>query len=261
MKLICLNIWGGKIYKPLMKFIRDHSEDTDIFCFQEVLNSNQSRQTKGRIFKESQTDIYIQLKNLLANYNSYYSADFDLKEFGGEADFTVDIGMATFVKKDLILVKSNHHFVHNDKYNNLKKDEGFIDMPRSLQYVNIEKGDLNYWIFNYHGVWVPGPKTDNEFRLNASKKIREIMDSKSGKKILCGDFNLLPDTKSQLILEKGMRSLIKENNITSTRSKYFDRDLSQYSDYVIVSEDIKVNNFEVLKDEVSDHLSLLLEFD
>lgn len=39
MKLICLNAWGGKIYQPLMDFIRKHTQDTDIFCFQEVFKT------------------------------------------------------------------------------------------------------------------------------------------------------------------------------------------------------------------------------
>ena len=39
MKLISLNIWGGTIFEPLMKFIDKESADTDIFCFQEVFRS------------------------------------------------------------------------------------------------------------------------------------------------------------------------------------------------------------------------------
>ncbi len=38
MKLLCLNVWGGKIHEPLLDFIKKHS-DIDIFCFQEVFNS------------------------------------------------------------------------------------------------------------------------------------------------------------------------------------------------------------------------------
>ena len=39
MKLITLNIWGGKVFEPLMEFFRKHAEDTDIFCLQEVFNN------------------------------------------------------------------------------------------------------------------------------------------------------------------------------------------------------------------------------
>ena len=33
MKLLTLNVWGGKIYEPLIKFIKQAAVDTDIFVF------------------------------------------------------------------------------------------------------------------------------------------------------------------------------------------------------------------------------------
>ncbi len=39
--------------------------------------------------------------------------------------------------------------------------------------------------------------------------------------ILCGDFNLMPDTKSIEILETGMQNLVKNYNVTSTRSSFY----------------------------------------
>jgi endonuclease/exonuclease/phosphatase family metal-dependent hydrolase len=85
------------------------------------------------------------------------------------------------------------------------------------------------------------------------------MDVTKGKKILCGDFNLLPNTESIAMLEKGMKNLVKEYGITSTRSHHYTKE-HKFADYIIVSTDIKVANFEVLQEPVSDHLPLLLEF-
>ena len=56
-----------------------------------------------------------------------------------------------------------------------------------------------------------------------------------------------------------MRNLIKENNITSTRSSHYEKDV-KFADYILVSRDIKIRTFEVLKDIVSDHLPLFLDF-
>ncbi len=47
MKLITLNTNGGRVFEPLMNFIKTHSSDTDIFCFQEVFNGKDAK-LKGR---------------------------------------------------------------------------------------------------------------------------------------------------------------------------------------------------------------------
>lgn len=260
MKLVCLNLWGGKIYEPLMDLLKKHSEDTDIFCFQEALNSSKSQILKGPIFSNAKSDIYKDLVAILKDFQGYYGPGFNLQDWSGEADFKVPLGLAIFVKKNLNVKEVGNIYVHGDGYKDVRKDEGYYNTPKAVQFINIERDGKDYWVFNYHGVWIPGPKVDHEYRINASKNIRKVMDSKRGPKILCGDFNLLTNTESLKILTEGMRDLIKENNITSTRNKYFDRNLSTYSDYMIVSNNVDVKDFQVLPDEVSDHAPLLLEF-
>ncbi|HSE34638.1 MAG TPA: endonuclease/exonuclease/phosphatase family protein, partial [Candidatus Paceibacterota bacterium] len=78
------------------------------------------------------------------------------------------------------------------------------------------------------------------------------------------DFNILPDTESMSILENGMRNLVKEFGVESTRTPlyrhYSNPEEPNYADYVLVSPDVRVTRFEVLPDVVSDHSPLLLEF-
>jgi endonuclease/exonuclease/phosphatase family metal-dependent hydrolase len=77
---------------------------------------------------------------------------------------------------------------------------------------------------------------------------------------LCGDFNLQPETKSLAILEKGMRNLIKEFNIDTTRNYLYDHK-EKYADYFLVSPEVKILSFKVIDTLVSDHLPLVLEFE
>ncbi len=77
--------------------------------------------------------------------------------------------------------------------------------------------------------------------------------------VLCGDFNLTPDTKSIEILEEGMVNHIKHNNITNTRSSFYEKEI-RFADYILTSPDIHVGEFAVLPDEVSDHLALQMQF-
>ena len=77
---------------------------------------------------------------------------------------------------------------------------------------------------------------------------------------MVGDFNLDIKTKAVSLLENNMRNLIKEGNFTTTRNSNFKRQsIMPFADYIFISKEIEVKNFQVLQDEVSDHLALLLE--
>lgn len=72
------------------------------------------------------------------------------------------------------------------------------------------------------------------------------------------DLNVLPETESLKILEKDLKNLIKEYNITSTRSSLYPKE-NKFADYVLVSPEIKVLDFKVLPDTISDHAPFYLE--
>ena len=52
---------------------------------------------------------------------------------------------------------------------------------------------------------------------------------------------------------------MKETGVTSTRSHYYTKP-EKFADYILVSPDITVVDFNVLPDVISDHLPLVLEF-
>jgi endonuclease/exonuclease/phosphatase family metal-dependent hydrolase len=60
--------------------------------------------------------------------------------------------------------------------------------------------------------------------------------------------------------ELGMRNLITEYGVTSTRTSLYTKTEERFADYIFVSKDIEVKDFKVLPDVVSDHAALLLEF-
>ena len=57
-----------------------------------------------------------------------------------------------------------------------------------------------------------------------------------------------------------MRNLIRENNITSTRTELYEKEL-RMADYIFVSPEVTVKDFKVLPDVVSDHSPLYMEFE
>jgi exonuclease III len=68
------------------------------------------------------------------------------------------------------------------------------------------------------------------------------------------------DGQSLAILEEGMKNLIKEYGVTDTRSSLYTKPI-RFADYILVSPEIRINNFKVLAEEVSDHLPMVLEFE
>jgi endonuclease/exonuclease/phosphatase family metal-dependent hydrolase len=57
-----------------------------------------------------------------------------------------------------------------------------------------------------------------------------------------------------------MKNLIRTYGVTSTRNHHFQYP-DKYCDYILTDSEIKVKEFTVLPDEVSDHLALLLEWE
>ncbi len=110
-----------------------------------------------------------------------------------------------------------------------------------------------------HGLWNGKGKTDTEDRILQSQRIKKFMSTIHNPIILCGDFNLHPETDSLKMLDENMANLIKTHNITSTRSQYYPKE-EKFADYILVSSDIKVKEFKVMQEPVSDHLPLWLEF-
>lgn len=241
MKLITLNIWGGHVHKPLMEFINCH-RDIDIFCFQEVYHnapakvSTEDRQVSLNLFSE--------LSGLLPEHTGYF-----------RPAVNQIYGICAFVRNSIEVVREGEIIV----YDNPAYAGAGPSHSRNLQWLECRTDGQEYSIMNLHGLWNGKGKTDNPERLSQSSRIKEFMDTIKLPKVLCGDFNLKPDTESLKILEQDMDNLVKKFNITSTRTSYYPKE-ERFADYILVSPEISVNQFEVLKDEVSDHAPLLLDF-
>lgn len=253
MKLITLNVWGGIAYKPLAAFIRKQSSQIDIFCFQEMLFGSAPTFTPTH---KARSNIFSEIVSWLPGFTSY-------RHFAHSGHFWTEpisfkAGQAIFVKSSL-RVSGDGGFVCYEGEPSITTTLGG-KLTGNCQWVDIADGEDTITVANLHGLWQENShKMDTPERLVQSRMIKKFLDGKVGKKILCGDFNLLPNGKSMEILEEGMRNLIKEYRIQSTRSSLYKKEV-RFANYVLVSPEIKVKDFRVLPDEVSDHLPLYLEF-
>ncbi len=243
-RIISLNIWGGRVREPLLEFIRTNASTADIFCFQEVYH-DAVKKTQGD-FTEVHLEMFDEMQKLLPNHIGKFCPVVE--------DY---FGIATFVHKNFQIKASGDIDIYeNPAYTGMGGNHS-----RKGLWVDIEKEDKTLSILNVHGLWTGKGKGDTPERLEQSRRIRAFMDAVKGPQVLCGDFNLWPDTESVAILEKGMQNLIKEHGINSTRTSYYKRaaEGGSHADYAFISPEIHVSDFKVMPEEVSDHAALQID--
>lgn len=251
MNLITLNTWGGRGgYGQLMQFFRDHTE-TDIFCLQEIWAGGNNEMVGvvagGQPLVGVTTTLLEDIAAALPNHHVIFHPHF--------RDY---YGLATFVKKSYDLVAEGEVFVYHEKGYESPDEPG--NHARNLQYVTLETPTGPLTVINFHGLWNGLGKTDTPDRILQSVNIFEFTKTLSTPFIVAGDFNLRPDTESLALLERaGMRNLVTEFGITSTRTSLYQKD-ERYADYALTSDAIIVDDFCVLPEEVSDHAALKLTF-
>ena len=253
MRLITLNAWCGRALYPLMTFIKKSASETDIFCFQEVLDTDQGAVDERHPDEYVCGDLFRRITATLPDFNGAFAS------FG---DNPHRQSQAIFVRKTVPVTDIGDFLVHEPV--RAHEHGSAVFSSRKLQHLTFDLGGRECVIANLHGLWNGGGKTDCPERLAQSESVRKFLDGVKGPKVLCGDFNLLPDTESMAILEKGMINLVKTHGVRSTRTPlyrlYDDPTASKFADYALVSPDIKVERFEVLPDLASDHAALRLEF-
>lgn len=212
MKLITLNTWGGRITKELFDFLDKKKATTDIFCFQEIYHrATHVHVEQGGI--DPNLTLFDDIEKILTDYQSYF-----------RPQYLETYGLAAFVKNHIHVIDEGEYYVHHHK--------GFIpgeivgNHARNVQSISIQHqgGDLH--IFNFHGLWNGVGKADSKPRLEQSRKLIEYIKNFKGTKVLCGDFNLLPDTESlKLVEDIPLRNLVEEYGVTSTRTSTIQRNI------------------------------------
>lgn len=231
-----------------MEFVREVQKDTDIFCFQELFFGNKP----GKDVGGARANIAKELENLLPEFSIYTQLAPEGSLFLWEKTLS-PIGQAIFFKKKLSVIDKGGFYTHSPVVNH----------SGMFQYVKIKSGANQFVIGNLHGLWSSDGKRDIPSRIKQSEMIMNFYDNQTGKKIICGDFNLQPETESIAIFNKDLKNLIKDFGITSTRNSFY-KDAEKYkdfvADYVFVSQDVRVINFKVINNSISDHLPVVVEF-
>lgn len=284
MKILSLNTWGGTMYVPLMEFVARQSKTVDVFCFQEVFRAR--RTAVGSRFRHS---LFGDFSRALPGFRGVFcpTQSGTSLEREGPVDYPLAIGLALFVKKPLSF-RTGHAFIHRHRdallddcsirvpngkrlhdpavvrqWRGIFADKVLRRLPEALQYAVVKTPAGSCTVAHLKGLWYPGTKHDTPQRIAQSKKIIATLARFPGRKVLCGDFNLLPTTKSIRMIERvPLRNLITEYHIRDTRGPISHAlhpdDPQFFADYAFVSPDVRVRSFRVPKVAVSDHLPLIV---
>lgn len=256
MRIISLNTWGGRAGKEkLLSFFKTHAE-TDIFCLQEIWSAPyehlEGHLAGGLEIDNEQIMVYglQEISAALPEHMAFF------RPHHGD-----HYGLMMLVRKTLSITEEGEMFVYKHKGYVAEGDVG--NHARNIQYVTIKTPTGPITVINFHGLWTGSGegkgKSDSPARLEQSANILRFMEKLQNPFVLCGDFNLLPDTESiRKFEDAGLRNLIKEFNVTSTRTSYYEKPV-KFADYAFVSEGISLKDFRILPDEVSDHAPMLIE--
>ncbi len=254
MKLVTLNIWDARVFKPLMDFF-ERNQDVDIFCLQEVFNGSEA----GFFREDRRINGFTEISKRLAHHQGFFANTEELDDTP-PSGMAIPYGVAIFAKKDIEVLSYHQDFVFGT--DNFASEDAKTH-KRAIQTINILHNNKKLAISNVHGLWNGQGKTDTPDRISQSNKIKVHITSFNSPVVLAGDFNLLPNTESLSIISNGMRDLVEEYDISSTRSSLYTKHTNPvlFADYIFTSPEIKINNFEVMADVVSDHLPLAIDFE
>ena len=251
MKILCLNLWGGRLFEDLTKFLHTQSQSVDVFCFQEVTSSPFHDEIDIEIAGRPRfSDVFEMVTALLPEFTGFYGKELE-KIPGGTS---MCWGSAVFVSKKHTVSRYEEIFTYGSLEDCSSAIRAYEFRSRVLQTVILNSEIV---IHNIHGIWTPD-KGDNATRLQQSQNINAVMEQFSLPQVLCGDLNLDPSTNSLELLTRDRHDWVVETGVKTTRTKHVKHD-DDFADYIITTPDLTVNHFEVLKDVVSDHLPLILE--
>ncbi len=241
MKLVQLNIWGGKLQYQIPDFL--NQQLPDIVCMQEVCDL---KGLSGAMFAPLE-----EIKAACDFDHSFMAPTYSWKYMQRELDYgNAILSRHALENRRVIFTRGTYKKgfdITIDDYN-----------IRNFQHTVVDCGGNKVHILNHHGHHLTTDKQGNGETQLQTNLIADYIDKLSGAIILAGDFNLAPNSPSLDVIKSRLRDLCQEHSVSNT---YSELSIHQVvCDYIFVNNQVKVDKFYVPKSLVSDHMPLVLEF-
>ncbi|MBB5962680.1 endonuclease/exonuclease/phosphatase family protein [Planomonospora venezuelensis] len=264
MRIISLNAWGGAMFSELAPWLDDC--DADVLCLQEVTHTPTARGwTRFDDAERSlpqRADLLGDVRSRLPRHHDLFTAsDSGPVQDRERGSHRQDFGLATFVAETLPIVGMRSAFVHGD-YAEHRDHWPADDRPRAALAVRVfdRRAQRFVTVVNLHGLRDARGKTDTPARRAQAERLAGLITGvreNGDLTVVCGDFNVLPDSETLQILAKlGLTDLVQD---ADTRTSRYPKPV-RHASYLLVSEPTAVRRFEIAAaPEVSDHRALTLD--
>ncbi|TIX89380.1 endonuclease/exonuclease/phosphatase family protein [Rhizobium sp. P44RR-XXIV] len=265
MRIVSLNAWGGQLHEPLMPYLID--VDADVLCLQEVVRTLDSK-SDWLVYRDhgvelqQRANLFEELKAALPGHDAFFLPVARGDLFDGDRQLFSEFGLATFVRKSYPVIGQAGGFVHGEFSAN-----GWGVHPRSRNAHCIRLFDYEHdypiTIAHMHGLRDTAGKGDTPARRHQADALVEIIRQvRQGDErlVVCGDFNVLPDSVTfEALGSLGLVDLVTSRGHDDTRTSHYKKQ-PRFADYMLVTPDVEVIKFDpVAEPEVSDHRALLLD--
>ncbi|MGH7203587.1 MAG: endonuclease/exonuclease/phosphatase family protein [Candidatus Levyibacteriota bacterium] len=247
--LLQLNINADNFWGRLIPFLSSH--DFDIIHLQEVTG----KETRCGNFY-SKRDTFAELQNLL---NETHNGELSITQRYTSNPHSY-FGNATFYKKAFsLLEKKEIVLFHNTEFfpSDAKTFEG---VGRKLLHLKLAIYGKSVSFLNTHFAWGPTP-VERPYQTEQGDKIVAYLKTVNKSFVFSGDMNLTVDQPTIQKLGEFAVNLTQKKHITNTLNPRLHNvkqlfPLGLAVDYIFLTEDITVESFAVLEDDISDHFGL-----
>lgn len=265
MRIMCLNGWGGTLYENLLPYLS--SDSPDVLCLQEVVHSPGTGKDwltyrDGDHVLPQRANFFRDVCNALPEHVPFFCPAAQGVLWDEDRAVPSQWGLATFVHRSLPVIGQVQGFVHK-----AFSPDGYGEHPRSRSGHGVRVHDFVLGravsITHMHGLRDLNGKMDTPERAAQASRLLGMSNAVSSPgdlTVVCGDFNVEPDSETLRILERaGMVELVSRYGFNGTRTSHY-RKPGRFADYMLIDREEAVRSFQVVQDpEVSDHCPLVLE--
>ncbi|MFO1070246.1 MAG: endonuclease/exonuclease/phosphatase family protein [Geminicoccaceae bacterium] len=260
-----LNAWGGRLADALLPYLA--AVRPDVLCLQEVTCTPGAAgdwlvYRDGELALPQRANLLDEVGTVLPEHAAMFCPAAQGALWDGAVPLASRFGLATFVHRDLAVIGQAQGFVHGryaaDGY-------GPHPRPRNAHVVRLHdpRTGVPVTVAQLHGLRDPvAGKRDTPERLAQAQRLKALVEAVAqpgDRLVVCGDFNVEPDSATFEILGTlGLRDLVTGRGHAGTRTSHYAKP-GKFADYMLVGADLAEAPFEVVRaPEVSDHCPLLL---